>query len=98
MTRRPGKTTERDGCSRPSPTSSTLLAIDARRIVAEVFPDFSLRSWRRWDASGECPAGFMIGNRKVWRLVDLRQWASWGFPDRRTFAAKLATQEESGDV
>lgn len=70
-------------------TSNHLLAVDADRIVSEVFPDFSLRTWRRWDASGRCPRGFKVGGRKVWRMFDLSKWSEWGFPDRDTFEARL---------
>ena len=70
------------------------LAVDANRIVKEVFPDFSLRTWRRWDSAGKCPRGFKCGGRKVWRLADLRQWAAWGFPDRVAFETRLRSREE----
>ena len=73
--------------------SSEPIAVDAERIVSEVFPDFSLRSWRRWDSAGRCPRGFMVGGRKVWRMSDLKQWAEWGFPDRATFQARLRSEK-----
>ena len=65
------------------------LAVAARRIVTEVFPDFSLRTWRRWDVAGKCPRGRKVGGRKVWRISDLKKWAAWGFPDRQSFEARL---------
>ena len=72
-----------------TPVVAEAVAVDANRIVTEIFPDFSLRSWRRWDSAGRCPRGFMVGGRKVWRVSDLKQWAAWGFPDRATFEARL---------
>lgn len=75
------------------PVTVETIAVDARRIVTEVFPDFSLRTWRRWDSAGKCPRGFKCSGRKVWRLSDLRLWADWGFPDRPTFEVRLRTEE-----
>jgi hypothetical protein len=74
-------------------SATQTIAVDAERIVTEVFPDFSLRSWRRWDAAGKTPRGFMVGGRKVWRIADLKQWAEWGFPARATFEAHLWTEK-----
>ena len=74
-----------------TPAATEPLAVVASRIVSEVFPDFSLRSWRRWDSAGKCPLGFKVGGRKVWRVSDLKQWAEWGFPDRADFEARLRT-------
>ena len=70
-------------------TTCDPLAIDAKRIVAELFPDLSLRTWRRLDASTKCPRGFMCGGRKVWRISDLHRWAEWGFPERSEFETRL---------
>ncbi len=66
----------------PHPTK---LAVDAKAAAGAV--SVSLRTWRRWDSSGKCPAGFSIGGRRLWRLCDLELWASLGFPERRTFEA-----------
>lgn len=67
------------------------IAVDAGRIVADVFPDLSLRLWRTWDAAGKIPRGFKIGGsaRKMWRLADLRRWADWEFPARPDFERLL---------
>jgi hypothetical protein len=71
------------------PTSAAL-AVDAERIVTEVLPDLSLRTWRRMDSSGKCPRGFKLLARKLWRIEDLRQWANLGFPDRMQFEKQTA--------
>ena len=76
-----------------TPVVAETVAVDADRIVKEVFPDFALRTWRRWDAAGKCPRGFMVGRRKVWRVSDLRQWADWGFPNREEFERRLRNQQ-----
>ena len=47
------------------------LALDAARIVSDVFPALSLRGWRELDARGKCPRGFFVGKRKLWRVSDL---------------------------
>jgi len=73
-----------------------LLATDAAGIVASIFPAFSLRTWRRMDSSGRCPRGFKVGGRKLWRLADLQQWATLGFPDRQEFDERVRTDGESG--
>lgn len=65
------------------------LGVGARTIVKTIFPDYSLRSWRRLDSSGGCPRGFRVRGRKFWRMSDLRLWAVLGFPDRREFEARL---------
>lgn len=70
------------------------IAVDADRIVSEVFPDFSVRSWRRWDSAGRCPRGFMVGGRKVWRTSDLTLWSEWGFPIRVEFEVRLRAKTE----
>jgi hypothetical protein len=49
--------------------------------------DISLRTWRRLDASGDCPAGHRLGGRRLWLVSILEEWAALGFPDRRTFEA-----------
>ena len=64
------------------------IAVDAARIVDQVFPDISLRTWRRMDSAGQCPSGFTVGGRKLWRLADLEQWASFGFPPLAEFEAR----------
>ena len=79
-----------------TPAATVPLAVDASRIVSEVFPDFSLRSWRRWDSAGKCPLGFKVGGRKVWRVSDLKQWADWGFPDREAFEARWRSHQNGG--
>lgn len=79
----------------PLPTRvAEAVAIDAERIVAEVFPDISLRSWRRLDSAHRCPAGFMVGGRKFWRMSDLRRWAELGFPERAEFERLNADKRE----
>jgi hypothetical protein len=79
-----------------TPLVAEAVAVDANRIVTEIFPDFSLRSWRRWDTAQKCPRGFTVGGRKVWRVSDLKQWAEWGFPDRATFEARLRAENGGG--
>ena len=69
------------------------LAVDADRIVTDLFPDIGLRSWRRYDSSGKCPRGFKIGGRKLYRVADLKLWAEWGFPDRDTFESRLRSEK-----
>lgn len=72
-----------------SNTNDSLLAVDAKRIVSEVFPDISLRTWRRLDAIGGVPAGFFVGGRKLWRISDLKLWAEWEFCKRHEFECRL---------
>lgn len=76
-----------------APVVAETVAIDADRIVNEIFPDFALRTWRRWDAAGKCPRGFMVGGRKIWRTSDLKSWAEWGFPNRETFESRRRAKE-----
>jgi len=68
------------------------LAVDARTITNAVFPNISLRTWRRLDSGGRCPRAYRVGARKLWRLADLRRWADWGFPIRADFEAKLRAE------
>ncbi|HOA52222.1 MAG TPA: hypothetical protein PKI05_08185 [Thermogutta sp.] len=58
------------------------------KSIRIVFPDISPRSWARYDAAEKCPAGHMLGGKKMWNVADLRAWASLGFPDRATFERK----------
>lgn len=60
-----------------------VIAVDARGVT-RLLP-FGVRTWRRLDAAGKCPAGFRVGQKKLWRVEDLRGWARLGFPDRKTF-------------
>lgn len=71
------------------------LSIDARRIVAEVFPDLSLRTWRRMDAAGKCPRGHRCGGRKLWHMRELDRWAQWGFPGRKVFEVRLDAERHN---
>jgi len=64
------------------------IAITAKQI-SEYLP-FAERSWRRLDASGQCPRGHKVAGRKVWRLSDLERWAAQGFPDRKAFEVNQA--------
>lgn len=74
-----------DTLTPPTGPAVPALAVDAKRIVAEVFPDLSLRTWRRLDSSGRCPRGLSLGGRKLWRVTDLERWAAMGFPSRDEF-------------
>ena len=67
-------------------TANHPLAVDAGG-AARLF-SVGLRTWRRWNSSGKCPAGYRIGGRVLWRLCDLEHWAGWGFPDRAEFQAR----------
>lgn len=71
------------------PAGAAPIAIDAERVVTVLFPDLSLRTWRRIDSSGKCPRAFSVGGRKLWRTSDLQSWAAWGFPNRAEFEATL---------
>ena len=73
---------------------SAPIAVDAKRIVAEIFHDLSLRTWRRMDTSGKCPLGLACGGRQLWRVADLELWARWGFPDRKEHEARLAEEND----
>ena len=70
------------------------IAVDARGV--ELFLPFKVRSWRRMDSSGCCPAGYRVSGRKVWRLSDLRRWAELGFPDRATFEQLRRDEAQGG--
>jgi hypothetical protein len=63
------------------------LAVDAAG-AAKMFC-VGLRTWRRWDSSGRCPAGYTLGGRKLYKLSDLRLWCEWDFPDRQMFEERL---------
>ena len=80
------KTTTTD--NEVAPNGTLVIGLDARGVVAGVFPVFSLGTWRRMDSAGKVPRGFRVGGRKLWRLADLRRWADAGFPDRREFDAR----------
>jgi len=71
------------------------LVLDAKRITAPdgPLPVFSLRTWRRMDASAQMPPGHTVNGRKVWRLRDLELWCAWGFPHRGEFLQRLAAEE-----
>ena len=69
------------------------LAVDAESAAA-LFSS-SLRTYRRWDASGRCPRGYSLGKKKIWLLSDLRAWASMGFPRRSDFERMMAEREEN---
>ncbi len=49
------------------------------------------RTWWRWDDSGKTPRPFALGGRKLWRVSDLRLWATLGFPDRAEFTERRST-------
>ena len=68
------------------------LALTAQQIVNGQIVPHSLRTWRRMDSAGQCPSGFNVGGRKVWRLSDLKLWEEWGFPDRQDFNARLRAE------
>ena len=72
------------------PTAIEPLAVGAED-AAQMF-GVGLRSWRRWDAAGRCPRGYMLGRRRLYRLADLRSWAAAGFPRRAEF--ELMTRSE----
>ncbi len=74
------------------------VAIDAERIVSEVFPDISLRTRRTWDASGKCPRGFVPSGarRKLWLREHLALWAGWGMPGRQEFERRLKALPDKG--
>lgn len=61
------------------------LAVTAQQIVGIPIVAVSLATWRRLDAGGRCPRGFMLGGRKLWRTADLEAWTAAGFPDRAEF-------------
>lgn len=69
------------------------IAVDAESAAA-IFSS-SLRTYRRWDAMGRCPRGFSLGKKRLWRLSDLRAWASLGFPRRSDFERLMAEREEN---
>lgn len=66
-------------------TTITALAVTAQQIVGTPIVPVSLATWRRMDAGGKCPRGYMVAGRKVWRMDDLRRWAAAGFPNRKQF-------------
>ncbi len=49
------------------------------------------RTWWRWDDSGKTPRPFALGGRKLWRVSDLRLWATFGFPVRAEFTERCST-------
>lgn len=67
------------------------LAVDVKAI-AQLLPQ-SIRTLRRMDAAGKMPRGFKLGGRKLWRMLDLRLWCEWGFPDRGEFESRLKNIE-----
>lgn len=60
-----------------------VIAVDARGVT-RLLP-FGVRTWRRLDAAAKCPRAFRVGQKKLWRVEDLRQWSRLGFPDRAEF-------------
>ncbi len=53
----------------------------------------SVRTWWRWNSSGKCPRPSRIGRCVLWRIEDLRRWASMGLPDRAEFEARRMGDE-----
>ncbi len=64
------------------------LLLPAKQVVEQLIP-MALRTWRRHDSSGKCPAGIMLGGGKFWRQSDIEQWVAWGCPDRKEFEARM---------
>jgi len=69
----------------PPPVNVEPIAVDKRGVAAMV--PLSPRSIERLDAAARMPAGFRLGGRRVWRVADIRRWASLGFPSRKDFEA-----------
>ncbi|MCG3138057.1 MAG: hypothetical protein HJJLKODD_01914 [Phycisphaerae bacterium] len=65
----------------------TRIAVDIKQMTG-MFP-FSVRTLRRMDSDGRLPAGFKLGGRKLWRVVDLERWAELGFPARTDFERQV---------
>ncbi|MCZ6653576.1 MAG: hypothetical protein O7D91_11180 [Planctomycetota bacterium] len=66
---------------------SEALAVDVRGM-SKLVP-FSVRTLRRMDSSGKIPRGHRVGGKKLWKLNDLKLWATLGFPDREEFEARM---------
>ena len=66
------------------------LALTAEQIVSLRLLPVSVRSWRRADSAGQIPRGIRFGQKKMWRLSDLRTWIEMGCPDRAIFERETA--------
>jgi len=62
------------------------LLVTAQQITGGILP-VSLANWRRADAAGRIPRGWMVLGRKVWRVDHLKRWVELGCPSRREFEA-----------
>lgn len=76
----------------PAASPTALVAVDAARIVRDMFPDLGLRTWRGYDSAGKIPRGRFIGGRKLWLVEHLKLWAEWGFPCREDFEARMRAE------
>ena len=59
--------------------------------TAAALCDVSLRTWWRYDASGQIPRAVQLGTgkrTKRWRLSDVIAWIDFGCPSRSEFEAR----------
>jgi hypothetical protein len=63
-----------------------------RRVEAARLAGVSVATWDRLDAAGRTPAAVRLGGAKLYRVEDLREWVSWGCPERGEFEARRAAQ------
>lgn len=82
----------------PHPRSDETNSLEPLGVDAEpasTLFSVSIRTWRRWDAMERCPRGYSLGKKRIWRLSDLRAWASLGFPRRADFERLMAENGET---
>jgi predicted DNA-binding transcriptional regulator AlpA len=77
----------------PDPPGPALPPLLLRAAQAAVYCGVSEATWWRWDAARRIPRGHKVSpGVKVWSRLELEQWAALGFPSRKDFEARQATQ------
>jgi predicted DNA-binding transcriptional regulator AlpA len=77
----------------PAAADSGLRPLLLRAAQAAVYCGVSEATWWRWDSAARIPRGHKVSNGvKVWRRLDLDEWAALGLPPRAEFEVLQAAQ------
>ena len=82
----PGQMPSNEGSGAQKPPHIETLLVDAEDAAA--LCGKSVRTWRTWDALGLIPRPVRINRSTLWRLDELKAWASAGCPRRAEWEAR----------